>query len=72
MIPGMDAFEELVIAAGSQQAIAAACGVTPQAISKWRRTRIPAEFCKRLERLYGVPAVRQRPDIFGEVPATAA
>lgn len=68
----MDVFDELVERAGSQQAIAAACGITPQAVNKWQKARIPAEFCKKLEGLYGIPAVKMRPDIFGEPTATAA
>lgn len=68
----MDIFDELVQAAGSQQAIAEACEITPQAVNKWQKARIPAEFCKRLEALYGVPAVKMRPDIFGDVQTPAA
>lgn len=65
----MDVFDEIVEAAGSQQAIAELCEVSPQAVNKWRKSRIPAQFCKRIEGKWGVPATRQRPDIFGETVA---
>lgn len=66
----MDAFDAVCERAGSQSALATLCEVTPQAVSKWARSRrIPPEHCKLIEAQLGVPAAEVRPDIFGEKDA---
>jgi DNA-binding transcriptional regulator YdaS (Cro superfamily) len=48
----------------SQTALADLMGVTPQAITKWRNNRIPAERVLEIERLTGVSRHCLRPDIY--------
>ena len=58
-------------AAGGTQSLAATLGITTQAISQWRRVRIPAERVLDIERATGGEVTRHelRPDIY---PAEAA
>jgi DNA-binding transcriptional regulator YdaS (Cro superfamily) len=50
-------------ALGSRRKLAEVLGVTPQAISKWRK-RIPAERVLDVERATGVDRSKLRPDIY--------
>jgi len=52
-----------ITAAGGTVAMARALGASKQAVSNWRRTRIPAERLPRVEALTGIPAADLRPDI---------
>ena len=65
----MDSFSRAIAAAGSQQTLARALGITQQALSQWKRRRIPAERVLDVERITGVPRHDLRPDIY---PAEAA
>ena len=56
-------------AVGSQDALAKAVKVTPQAIGKWKRSRIPAERVLDVERVTGVSRHLLRPDLY---PASTA
>lgn len=49
---------------GSQAALAAALGVSPQAINKWKGSRIPAERVLDFERATGISRHRIRSDIY--------
>lgn len=49
---------------GGQKGLADALGVSPQAIHKWKGTRIPAERVLDFERVTGVSRHRVRPDIY--------
>lgn len=50
----------------TQVALAAAVGVTPQAVSDVlkRGKRVPAEWCLRLAGVTGIPAHAFRPDLY--------
>jgi DNA-binding transcriptional regulator YdaS (Cro superfamily) len=50
----------------TQVALAAAVGVTPQAVSDVlkRDKRVPAEWCLKLEQATGTPAHDFRPDLY--------
>jgi DNA-binding transcriptional regulator YdaS (Cro superfamily) len=50
----------------TQVALAAAVGVTPQAVSDVlkRGKRVPAEWCLKLETATGIPAHDFRPDLY--------
>lgn len=49
---------------GSQKALAEKLGVSEQAISKMKRTRIAAERVLDFERITGIPRSRLRPDLY--------
>ena len=51
----------LMVASGVE--IAAAIGLTPSAVSAWRR--VPLRWCRKVEALTGISRVRLRPDHFG-------
>ena len=64
MQPDRDAALEAAIAkAGSSRALAQAIGVTPQALSQWRRVPLARVF--DVERFSGIPRHELRPDFFG-------
>jgi DNA-binding transcriptional regulator YdaS (Cro superfamily) len=51
--------------------IAAGCGVSPQAVHKWKKNGIPAERVLEVERITGVPRHKLRSDIY-PAPGEAA
>jgi DNA-binding transcriptional regulator YdaS (Cro superfamily) len=52
--------------AGSETELAAALGVTPQAVSNWRKTAIPINRCGAIFTRFGVPLWQLRPDDWHE------
>jgi DNA-binding transcriptional regulator YdaS (Cro superfamily) len=59
-----DAFDLIIQGAGgSQRKLAAALGIKPQSITKWRR-RVPAERVLEVESISKVPRTVIRPDIY--------
>jgi DNA-binding transcriptional regulator YdaS (Cro superfamily) len=62
-----DPLTRAIRAAGGSQSLAEMLGVTPQAISQWRR-RIPAERVLQIERACGGEVSRHelRPDLYPE------
>lgn len=48
----------------SKRALARLLGVTPQAITKWKNGRIPAERVLEIERVTGVSKHDLRPDLY--------
>lgn len=62
----MNALDRAIEASGGQTALAAAMGVTVQAVNQWRiRGKAPATRCRAIEQLTGVSVHRLRPDVFG-------
>ncbi len=57
-------FDLAVNRVGGRRALAAAMGVSVQALVRWRR-RIPVERVIALEGLSGIPRAVLRPDIYG-------
>lgn len=64
------ALEAAITKAGSSKALAAAIGVTPQALSQWRR--VPPMRVLQVERATGVPRHKLRPDIYPAPAGVAA
>lgn len=56
--------ERAAKAAGSYTRLAQALGRNPAGVFRWKR--VPAECCREIERIYGVPRSALRPDIFSE------
>ena len=54
-----------VLEAGGTSAMARACGVRPQAVSKWLKGKAPSNRCVLIESLTGVSRYELRPDVFG-------
>lgn len=65
-----DALETAIESAGSSKALASALGVTPQALSQWKR--VPPTRVIDVERITGVPRHRLRPDIYPAPESGAA
>ena len=64
-IPSMDKITKQAVAkAGGVNAVAAALGITKQAVSQWKK--IPAAKVRQMTELTGIPAQKLRPDIFGD------
>ena len=64
-----NAMTQAIVAAGSVQRLAAALGVSDQAVRKMRaKGRPPAGRCLAIERLTGVSRYELRPDIYGPAP----
>jgi len=59
-----DAIELLLDKTRNQRRLAALLKVSPQAISKWKNGRIPAERVLEIERLTGVSRHDLRPDLY--------
>lgn len=51
-------------AVGNQSRLALLLNLTPQAIAKWKRTRIPAEWVLKIEKLTKVSRHDLRPDLY--------
>ena len=64
----MTALDRIVEVLGSKAAVARACEVKPQSLQNWRR--IPAEYCRTLERACDgrITRYEMRPDVFGTGP----
>lgn len=58
----------------SRSRFAAALGVTPEAVRKWERSRVPAERCLEIEAISNGAVSRYdlRPDVFGPAPTDQA
>lgn len=56
--------EEAAYRNGGQVGLAKALGVSAQAITKWKDSRVPAERVLDFERVTGIPRHRIRPDIY--------
>ena len=51
---------------GASKALAHACGIRPQNLTRWKRTgRIPAWHCRTVEEHTGLSRHELRPDVFG-------
>jgi DNA-binding transcriptional regulator YdaS (Cro superfamily) len=51
---------------GASKALAEACGIRPQNLTRWKRTgRIPAWHCRTVEEHTGLSRHELRPDVFG-------
>jgi DNA-binding transcriptional regulator YdaS (Cro superfamily) len=51
-------------AVGGQRALAKKLGLSPQAVNRWKRSRIPAERVIEIEKITGVARHVLRPDIY--------
>lgn len=58
------ALDRAIDAVGTAHNLAFQVGVTPQAVSAWRRVRVPAERVLEVERVSGVSRHELRPDIY--------
>lgn len=61
--------EEAAECIGGQKELAEALGVSPQAVAKWKKSRIPAERVLDIERVTSISKSRLRPDLY---PAESA
>jgi len=66
--------ERAIRVIGSAERLAERVGVTPQAVSRWRRTRVPAERVLSVEFATDLQVTRHelRPDVFGPVEEVTA
>ena len=71
ILPCMEVFDQVIEKVGSQTALAELCKVSPQAITKWRKSGIPPKQCRTIEAATGIPAAELCPDVFGPAPAEA-
>lgn len=60
---------ELTLPRGERSKIASLLGITPGAVSQWRR--VPAERVLDVERITGISRHDLRPDIYGPPPTPA-
>ncbi len=62
------ATENVVVTAAkklkSQRAIAEACGVSVQAVSKWKKKQVGAKYVNRFAEVTGIPRWVVRPDLY--------
>jgi DNA-binding transcriptional regulator YdaS (Cro superfamily) len=68
---GRAALERAIELAGGQSGLAEKIGGTVKQQHVWHwlhlsNGRVPAEYCRAIERVTGVPACELRPDVFGE------
>jgi DNA-binding transcriptional regulator YdaS (Cro superfamily) len=59
----MSALEQACKAFGGSNKLASALGREKASISRWKKERVPAEFCPDIERLTGVRCEELRPDV---------
>jgi DNA-binding transcriptional regulator YdaS (Cro superfamily) len=64
MVNKTEPLKRVIKAAGSAEALANKLGITPQAVSQWKR--IPLVRVHEVERVTGIPCRELRPDFFGE------
>lgn len=64
-----EALERAIREAGNGMLLAAAIGVTPQAVGQW--SRVPPRRVLDVERASGVPRTELRPDIYPPEPKVA-
>lgn len=66
----MNALERAVDKVGGQSKLAKSLGVTPMAVSLWKKRGVPPERCIPIERATGgvVTRYQLRPDVFGAAP----
>ncbi len=68
----MDALGKAISQHGSQAKLAKAIGVTPMAVTNWKkRGAVPADQCRKIELATGGKVKRRalRPDLFGDIAA---
>lgn len=70
-LAGMNALDTAIRVVGTQSKLAEALGLSPMAVSQWRKRGVPAVHCREIERLtHGAVTVHDlRSDIFGPPPA---
>ncbi|HXJ38441.1 MAG TPA: Cro/CI family transcriptional regulator, partial [Bryobacteraceae bacterium] len=59
-----DLIERVAKIVGGQRALAEAMGISPQAVNKWKSSRVPAERVLDFERVTGLSRHQIRPDIY--------
>lgn len=64
-----DAFDEAVLIAGGQSALARMLQVSQQRVNNWRKSGVPIEFCAAIERITHGAVNRRalRPDDFARI-----
>lgn len=67
----MSAIQQAIEIMGGQSKLADAVGISPMAVNKWIKNRVPAERCAAVEKATEGKVTRQqlRPDIFGDTAA---
>lgn len=67
----MNAIDRAIDLLGNQTKLAEALGVSPMAVTQWKRRGVPAERCVPIEEATSGEVTRYdlRPDIFGPAPA---
>jgi DNA-binding transcriptional regulator YdaS (Cro superfamily) len=64
LINASELIEQAAEKCGGQIGLARALGVSPQAINKWKSSRVPAERVIDFERVTGISRNCVRPDIY--------
>jgi len=59
----ISALEEACQKFGGSSKLASALGREKASVSRWKKERVPAEFCPEIERLTGVRCEALRPDV---------
>jgi len=65
-----EALDKAIAACGSSRMLARAIGVSPQAVSQWRR--VPVGRVLAVEAITGISRHELRPDIYGPQPQEVA